>query len=314
VNPLAGREAVAPNQPRPGRRISIAQRRERWGFLFVLPVTLFLLIVILGPLLFGFWISLHSWNPLASLTEAKWVGWRNYEFLLTLDKRFLPSLINSGYYAVARVIGNVVIGLALAMLMNYPKLKGLRFWRVALFLPMATSPVVLGHMWANMFHKDFGILNTITGFLGFPAVGWMTNPDTALIAVIIMGTYQFVGYYAIVFLAGLQGIPEEYAEAASIDGANGWQQFWYITLPQLTPVIAFVTVMSTISGLQVFDLVISSTDGGPADATNTVVLQMYKTVFVNGRAGQGAAMAFILFAILMALSVIQLRLLREQRS
>ena len=298
------------NVPRP--KSAYARRRELWGFLFVLPVILFLVLVILGPLLFGFWISLHSWNPLASLAEAKWVGLKNYQYLLTIDKRFLPSLVNSFYYAIARVIGNVILGLGLALLMNYPKLKGLRVWRIALFLPMATSPVVLAQIWANMFHKDFGIINAFTGLAGFPAVGWLVNPDTALAAVIIMGTYQFVGYYAIIYLAGLQGIQEELLEAACLDGASGWQKFWYITFPLLQPVTAFVTVISTINGLQVFDLVYTSTGGGPADATNTVVLQMYKTVFVNSRAGQGAAMAFILFAIVMVLSIIQLRLLKDR--
>jgi multiple sugar transport system permease protein len=220
-------------------------------------------------------------------------------------------LTNSLIYAVTRVISNVVLGLALALLMNNKRLKGIRIWRVALFLPIATSPAVLAKIWQALYHKDFGIINAGLEFVGIPGLGWLTNPTTALFAIIIIAMYQYVGYYAIIFLAALQGIPEELIDAGKVDGASALQLFWNITLPYLRPVISFVVVISTIFGLQVFDIVWATTRGGPANSTNTVVLHMYKTVFVNGRAGQGAAMAFMLFAIIMVLAIFQLRLLRR---
>jgi multiple sugar transport system permease protein len=261
--------------------------------------------------MFNFWLSLNKWNPLSPLANAEWLGFRNYTYLLQYDAQFTSALTNSLIYAVTRVISNVVLGLALALLMNNKRLKGIRIWRVALFLPIATSPAVLAKIWQALYHKDFGIINAGLEFVGIPGLGWLTNPTTALFAIIIIAMYQYVGYYAIIFLAALQGIPEELIDAGKVDGASALQLFWNITLPYLRPVISFVVVISTIFGLQVFDIVWATTRGGPANSTNTVVLHMYKTVFVNGRAGQGAAMAFMLFAIIMVLAIFQLRLLRR---
>lgn len=290
----------------------IERRKSMWGVLFVLPAVLYIFIIMVGPILFNFWLSLHKWNPLAALGDAQFIGLDNYEFILTVDQQFLPALKNSGIYAISRVVGNVVVGLGLALLMNSKRLKGLKLWRIALFLPIATSPAVLAKIWAAMYHKDFGILNRFLGLFGFEAVGWLTNPDWALWAIIIIALYQYVGYYAIIFLAALQGIPDELIDAARVDGAGAVRLLWNVILPLLRPVIAFVVVISTIYGLQVFDLVWATTGGGPANATNTVVLHMYRNVFVNGRAGMGAAMSFVLFTIVMALAVFQLKLLSRR--
>jgi ABC-type sugar transport system permease subunit len=272
----------------------------------------YLAIVMVGPIFFNFWLSLHKWNPLAELTDAQWIGFDNYKFILAIDQQFLPALKNSAIYAATRVIGNVVVGLGLALLMNARQLKGLKIWRIALFLPIATSPAVLAKIWMAMYHRDFGILNRFLGIFGFEPVGWLTNPDWALGAIIIIALYQYVGYYALIFLAALQGLPDELIDAARVDGATAARLLWHIILPLLRPVIAFVVVISTIFGLQVFDLVWATTRGGPANATNTVVLHMYRNVFVNGRAGMGAAMSFLLFGIVMVLAVFQLKLLGKQ--
>jgi multiple sugar transport system permease protein len=291
---------------------ALFRRRSLTGFIFVLPAVAFLLGVIVLPILFNFWLSLHAWNPLSDLSAARWVGFQNYEFLFNIDTRFKEAFINSFIYAGARVIANVVLGLGLALLLNDKRIRWLRFWRIALFLPIATSPAVMAKIWTALYHKDFGIINAGLEVFGIPASGWLTNPSSALLAIIIMGVYQYVGYYAIIFLAALQSIPQELVDAGRVDGASGFRLLWYIILPQLRPVIGFVVVISTIYGLQVFDHVWASTGGGPANATNTVVLQMYRTVFTNGRAGQGAAMAFVLFAVIMILAVFQLYLLRRR--
>lgn len=288
------------------------RRRSLIGFLFVLPAVTFLFVVMILPIGFNLWLSLHKWNPLAELSTAEFINFANYNFILNVDTQFGPALGNSIIYAVARVIANVVFGLGLALLLSNKRLRGLKAWRIALFLPIATSPAVLAKIWQALYHKDFGIINAGLELIGVQGVGWLTHPQSALAAIIIMGIYQYVGYYAIIFLAALQGIPEELVDAGRVDGASGLRLLWHIILPQLRPVISFVVVISTIYGLQVFDLVWASTRGGPANATNTVVLHMYRTVFVNGRAGMGAAMAFVLFAIIMVLAVFQLRLLRQR--
>jgi multiple sugar transport system permease protein len=308
-------EIAAPGPARPAVRSgwwTISRKRSAWGVIFMLPAVLYIASIMVGPVFFNFWLSLHEWNPLASLADATWVGLDNYKFILTVDTKFLPALTNSALYAAWRVFGNVVIGLGLALLLNSKRLKGVKVWRIALFLPIATSPAVLANIWQAMYHKDYGILNAFLSNFGFEPVGWLSNPDWALRGIILIALYQYVGYYAIIFLAGLQGFPDELVDAARVDGASGFRLIWSIVLPLLRPIIAFVVVISTIYGLQVFDIVWATTRGGPANATNTVVLHMYQNVFVYGRAGMGAAMAFVLFAIVMLLAIFQLRLLRSQ--
>lgn len=294
------------------KQVSLEKKWNTWGLIFVLPAVLFVAFIIVGPLFFNFWLSLNKWNPLAELSDAKWIGFKNYVYILTIDTKFKEALKISIFYAATRVIGSVSLGLILALLLNHRRLRGLKAWRIALFLPMATSKVVLSRIWYMIYDREYGILNTMLGVFDFQPVGWLTNPDFALPAIAIIGIYQSMGYNAILILAALQGIPDELIDAGLVDGATGPRMLWHIKLPLLKPVLAFVIVISTITGLQVFDLIWATTQGGPANATNSVVLHMYKNVFVNGRAGMGASMAFILFAFILAMSLIQLRLLRRQ--
>ncbi len=213
---------------------------------------------------------------------------------------------------------NTILGLAGALLLN-SRLRYRAFWRTIFFLPMVTAPLALGMMWGTLLNKNFGLMNRILLAIGLPAQPFLSSPDQALYCIILIAVYQYVGYYIVVFTAGLQGIPQEYFDAAAVDGANSLQTFWHITLPLLRPVLLFLVVTNTIGALQVFDIVFATTTGGaetsgggPAGATMVVVLHMYNNAFKFFRMGRASAMAIILFAIIFIVTLIQLRLVQER--
>jgi ABC-type sugar transport system permease subunit len=184
---------------------------------------------------------------------------------------------------------------------------------------MVTAPLALGMMWAVLLNKNYGLINTLLGLLHFPPQPFLSSPDQALACIIGIAVYQYVGYYVIIYLAGLQGIPGEYYDAAAVDGANRWQTFWQITLPLLRPVLLFIIVTNSIGALQVFDVVFAATTGGadtsgggPAGSTMVVVLHMYNNAFKFFRMGRATAMALLLFAIIFVITLVQLRLLRQR--
>jgi ABC-type sugar transport system permease subunit len=288
-----------------------------WAYVFISLPILGLLVFSLIPILFSGWVSLHDWNMLSPVGEMPWVGADNYIYLLTQDKVFGKALVNTFTFVVGGVGTNVVLGLGFALLLN-SRLRGQTLWRILYFLPVITAPLALGVIFAYMFNRNYGLINSILVGLGIPRQPFLSSPYQALAVIIIMAIYQYVGYYIVIFVAGLQGIPQDYYDAASVDGANSWQRFWKITLPLLRPVMLFVVVTNTIGALQVFDLVYAGTSsgagsaGGPVNATMTVVLHMYNTAFKFSRMGRASAMAFILFAIILAITIVQLRVLRDR--
>lgn len=288
-------------------------RRQRifWAYVFVSVPFLGLLLFFVGPILFSLWVSLHDWNMITPVTQMKWRGLDNYVYLLTRDDVFPRALANTFIFAVGGVSVNVVLGLGFALLLNQP-IKSKALWRVLYFLPVMTAPLALAVLFGFLFNRNFGFVNNLLVTLGIPRQPFLSHPDQALIVIIFIAIYQYVGYYIVIYLAGLQGIAQDFYDAASIDGANRWQRLRYITLPLLKPVTLFVVVTNTIGALQVFDLVFATTGGGPANRTMTVVLHMYNTAFKFSRMGRASAMAFILFAIILLITLIQLRLLRDR--
>ena len=289
-----------------------------WALIFVIPVVLYLVIFSLGPILFSFWVSLNDWNLIAPLNEMKFRGLQNYFYIFQQDDRFRQALFNTIKFTVLGVGANTILGLAGALLLN-SRLKYRALWRTIFFLPMVTAPLALGMMWGTLLNKNFGLINRILQVIGLPAQPFLSSPDQALYCIILIAVYQYVGYYIVVFTAGLQGIPQEYFDAAAVDGANSWQTFWHITLPLLRPVLLFLVVTNTIGALQVFDIVFATTTGGaetsgggPAGATMVVVLHMYNNAFKFFRMGRASAMAIILFAMIFLVTLIQLRLARER--
>lgn len=295
----------------------LLRHRTIWAYIFISLPILGLFVFSLGPILFSGWVSLHEWNMLTPVDEMPWVGLENYIYVITQDTVFHKALINTFTFVIGGVGTNVVLGLGFALLLN-SRLRGQRLWRVLYFLPVITAPLALGIIFAFLFNRNYGLINSLLVAIGIPRQPFLASPYQALTVVILMAIYQYVGYYIVIFVAGLQGIPQDYYDAASVDGASAWQRFWKITLPLLRPVMLFVIVTNTIGALQVFDLVFSSTSsgagaaGGPANATMTVVLHMYNTAFKFSRMGRASAMAFVLFAIILTITIIQLRVMRDR--
>lgn len=289
-----------------------------WAYVFVAAPLIGLIVFFIAPIVFTGWVSLHDWDMLSPVGEMPWRGLDNYTFLLTQDRVFPRALSNTALFAVSGVTVNVILGLAFALLLN-TRIVGRPIWRVLYFMPVITSPLALGVIFAFMFNRNYGLINNALVSVGIPRQPFLNSPDQALFVIVLIAIYQYVGYYIVIFLAGLQGIPQEYYDAAKVDGANNVQEFLFITLPLLRPVMLFVVVTNTIGALQVFDIVYAATGaggtssaGGPANATMTVVLHMYNTAFKFSRMGRAAALAFILFAIIMVITIVQLRLLRDR--
>ncbi len=292
-------------------RLTPSRQRILWAYVFISAPLLGLLVFFLGPILFSAWVSLHDWNMITPVREMKWRGLENYLYLLTQDDIFPKALLNTFIFAIGGVASNVILGLGFALLLNQP-IRYKALWRVLFFLPVMTAPLALAVLFRFLFDRNFGFVNNLLVTVGLPRQAFLADPNQALMVIIFIAIYQYVGYYIVIYLAGLQGIPQDYYDAASVDGTNSWQRFRYITLPLLRPVTLFVVVTNTIGALQVFDLVFATTGGGPANRTMTVVLYMYNTAFKFSRMGRASAMAFILFAIILLITLLQLRLLRDR--
>jgi ABC-type sugar transport system permease subunit len=290
---------------------SLMRQRTIWAYVFISAPLVGLFVFFLGPILFSGWVSLHDWNMIAPVADMEWRGLDNYVYLLTEDNIFPRALLNTFLFAIGGVVSNVILGLAFALLLN-SKIRARTVWRVIYFLPVMTAPLALGVLFGFIFNRNYGLVNNLLVGLGLPRQAFLADPNQALLVIIFIAIYQYVGYYIVIYLAGLQGIPQDYYDAAAVDGANRWQTFSRITLPLLRPVTLFVVVTNTIGALQVFDLVFATTAGGPANRTMTVVMYMYNTAFKFSRMGRASAMAFILFTIILTITIVQLRLLRDR--
>ena len=221
------------------------------------------------------------------------------------DELFVNSFWHTVSYALMTVLPTLVMSLLLAVLLN-SKIKGIPFYRASFFFPYITSTVAIGAVWNMLFQPEFGPINEFLKFIGISnPPGWVIDTDWAMVAVSIVTVWKYMGYYMIVYLAALQGISGELYEAGSLDGANTWQKFRYITLPMLTPTTFFVLIMLTIQCFKVFDLVYCMTQGGPGNATKTIVNYIYDKAFVNWDLGPASAAAIILFAVVLVITLIQ---------
>jgi ABC-type sugar transport system permease subunit len=294
-------------QPRRGRA-GYLRRRDLAGWLFVAPVLIFSAIFFLGPLLFAMVLSLHQWDMISPVTQMTWVGFRHYVRLLQ-DPLFRLVLRNTFAYTLGSLVFIPPLSLGIAFLLN-ARVRLQWLWRTLYFTPVVTSTVALSIVWTHLFDQNFGPVNALLGYLHLPVQPWLSSPTEAMLIVISLSVWQSLGYYAIIFLAGLQGIPQELYEASSLDGAGRWAQFRYITIPLLRMTTLFVLVIITINALQVFVPIFVITNGGPVDTTNVVVLRMYDVAFNYLQMGTASAMAMILFIIVLICTLIQFRLVR----
>jgi ABC-type sugar transport system permease subunit len=284
------------------------RRRETltaWGFLGV--PFLHLAVFSFAPLAFTVYLAFHEWGLLEK--ARPFVGLANFRELAH-DPLFWITLRNTALYTTYVPI-TMAAALGLALLLNRRQ-GGERLLRTVVFLPFVTSAVAIAIVWQWMFNPDFGLVNYLLGLVGFPALDWLGSPHLALLAIILVTVWTQVGYQMVVFLAGLQGIPQSYYDAALVDGATPWQRFRHVTLPLLRPVVLFVLVTGIISGFQVFTLVYMMTEGGPLHSTDVIVYRIYQTAWEFLRFGSASAMALVLFGVLLVVTAVQFRLLGKR--
>ena len=272
------------------------------GWIFMLPVVILGLIFFVYPAVQAFYLSFHKYSLLCP--QPEFVGLKNY-ITAFHDGIFMRAIINTFLYAIGVVPLQLIIALFLAIIVN-SKIKAKGFFRTAYYIPTVTSAVAVAIIFMFLFKND-GIINSIINLFGVKSIVFFDNPNLALPTIMIMTIWASVGIYMVIFLAGLQNISPTLYEAAQIDGANKFHQFWYITVPMLKPTIFFNLVVSTIGTLQVFDqaYIVSGGDGGPLNSTMTMVLYLYNMGFKSFQMGYACAIAFILFIMILILTVIQ---------
>ncbi|MCL4543030.1 MAG: sugar ABC transporter permease [Chloroflexi bacterium] len=306
------RTVAAFDHTRRRRRYQRLDKKARAGILFVSPALLFFLVFFLGPLCFAVYVSLHDWDMLSPITSMPFVGLDQYQELLTADPLFKKTLVNSFAFALGNLVFLPPLSLAVALLLN-SGVHWLSLWRTIFFTPVVTSAVAVAIIWAYIFDPTYGPLNALLVNLHLPPQSFLSSETEAMPCIILVSVWQSLGYYAIIYLAGLQGIAQEHLDAARVDGASRSQTFRYITLPLLNPTTLFVLVIITINALQVFTPVFIMTNGGPVDSTRVVVLNVYDTAFTFLHMGKASAMAMILFAIIFVFSLGEVKLMERGR-
>jgi multiple sugar transport system permease protein/alpha-1,4-digalacturonate transport system permease protein len=290
-----------PTPSRRRRRSALRRRNTLIGWSFILPNFLGFGLLTLVPIIWLFYMSFTNWNVFG---KADWIGLANFQRLVG-DGSFQIALLNTLYYSVMHIPLTLVVSLGLALLLN-SKLRGVAFFRTAAFFPYITSIVAIAVVWNLLFSPDYGPINAMLRFIGIEnPPGWLTSKDWAMPAVVIVSTWRDMGYYMILFLAGLQTVPPELHEAARVDGANVWQRFVNVTLPSLRPTMFFVTVMLTINSLKVFDLILVMTDGGPGQATMVLSQFIYRKGFEESQFGYASAASVALFFLCIIVTIAQ---------
>lgn len=266
------------------------------AWIFILPAILGTFIFIIIPMICSFGLSFTKWDLLNSV---KFVGLQNYVQLFQSDL-FYKILSNTVVFALATSISGVIIPLILASILN-SKIRGSEFYKTAYFLPFITPMVVVGIVWAWIFDPNIGLLNQVLQI----HINWLYDSKYAMPALIIVSVWKLIGYNMIIFLSSMSGISQSMFEAAKIDGANAFQTFKNVTIPLLSPTIFFVVIITAISSFQVFDLIYLMTQGGPFDSTNVLVYAIYKNAFEFFNVGKASAIAYVLFLIILVLTLIQ---------
>ncbi|MFE4678643.1 carbohydrate ABC transporter permease [Streptomyces sp. NPDC056723] len=288
-----------------------AKRRRRRnvlvGWSFILPNFLGFAALTLVPVLGALALSFTDWD---AYSTPKWVGLSNFERLWD-DANFWAAFQHTFYYAAGHIPLTLLVSLGLAVLLNQ-KLRGVRMLRTAFFFPYVTSLVAVAVVWNMLLSPEDGPVNQFLMWLGIDnPPGWTSSQDWSMPALIIASVWRDMGYYMILFLAGLQTIPNELYEAARVDGTNAWQRFWHVTLPGLRPTTFFVTVMVTVSSFKVFDLVQVMTEGGPGRSTLVLSQLIFREGITQGRFGYASAVSLALFLICLVVTVVQFQMQRR---
>ncbi|WP_458115944.1 carbohydrate ABC transporter permease [Arthrobacter sp. D2-10] len=308
--------AVAPAIPRTEKSAQQRSRGRRRGngsslWWFILPAAALYAFAVVVPSVRGSAYAFTDWDGISS--TVNWIGFEQFTRMLS-DPNAVTAIKNTLLIAVAVTVIQNVLGLLIALGVN-SRIKSRNVLRVTIFAPVVITSIAVGFLWKNLFNPAGGI-NEALESVGLGALGqnWLGNPDVALWAIICVAIWQFVGYSMVIFLAGLQGVPDELLEAAAIDGAGPIRRFWSVIRPMLAPAITINVMLSIIGGLKMFDQVFVMTQGGPGGATNTISTLIYSNAFQLGRFGYGAALAVVLTIFVALVSAIQYRLLNRKES
>jgi multiple sugar transport system permease protein len=312
---MANSTIAAGDTPVPARRRKTVSRRRRRvqdalvAYSFIAPNFLGFAVFTLGPILFAFVLAFMHWDGSNAMSFAGLDNfWRLFE-----DKAFKDAFWNTIIYTVVSVPVTLACALGLAILLNQ-KILGRDFFRTAMFFPYVASLVAVAVVWNMIFNPEMGPVNMILYTLGLDPKnmpGWAADRHWAMVTVILFGVWKSMGYFMVIYLAGLQGINSELYEAADLDGANAWQKFLYVTVPQLGPTTFFVTVMLTIQSFKVFDQIYMITQGGPGTSTLVLVYHIYNEAFISWDLGYSSMIALVLFFLVLAVTVVQFRRQKE---
>jgi len=290
-----------PTRPDRGERRQRSRRRlaaDIGGWLFVAPATVLVLGLSLFPAAWAFALSLQEWD---GFSEAQFVGLDNYAGLIT-DEDFFAAVLHTGVYTALFVPMSVLAGLFLAVALNR-KIRFIGLYRTAIFVPFVASAAATGILSTYLFNPQFGLVNNILRTLGLPQQGWLEDQNQAMIVIALMSLWGQAAFTTVIYLAALQDISPELLEASRLDGANRWQSFWHVVWPALRPVTIFVGIWQTIGSIQLFDLVYTTTRGGPLDATKTIVYYLWEQAFRRLDFGYGSAVAYALFALTLLITI-----------
>ncbi len=289
----------------------LRQMRKEWtAYLFLSPWFILFSVFTLFSVIFSFYLSFHEWNILEP--QKPFVGLQNYIQLLH-DSLFLESVGNTLYYTVLSVPLSMVLGLLIALMLNN-QIRARGLFRTMYYVPVVTPLVVAAIIWKWVYNGDYGLLNYYLlklHIIGHP-IGWLSDPNLAMPSVVMVSVWKGVGFQMVVFLAGLQAIPQEFYDAAKVDGAGVFNRFRHVTIPLLAPTTFFVAVISVIGSFQVFTEIFIMTNGGPVNRTTTIVYYLYQTAFKEFDMGYASAMAYALFAIVFVFTLLQLRYFRRR--
>jgi multiple sugar transport system permease protein len=302
----SGASAVMARSPARRRPRAARFGRHARAYLFLVPSGLILLVFVAYPIVQSFWMSLHNWSFFASVQP--YIGFKNYETLWH-DSRFWNDLRNTAIYTGVVVPLQVGLGLALAVALQRNTLVN-KFFRSVYFFPVISSLATMGIVWKFLLDPEIGIITHAMVSVGLPDVDFLQSTTWALPAVMLVGVWKSVGFSMVIFIAALQDVPDSLLEAAVIDGAGPWVRFRRVVLPQLRPSLLFSSIISTIASMQLFDSVYVMTGGGPIFHTETLVTYIYDAAFDYSEPGYAAALSWVLFALILLVSLFQLRLFR----
>ncbi|TRZ35721.1 sugar ABC transporter permease [Niallia circulans] len=277
-------------------------RQNLWGYAFLAPQLIGLILFSLIPVIFTLTLSFMKWDGFGA---KEFIGLANYIDQFQ-DPDFWKALGNTVYYTILVIPASIALSLSVAVALN--KIKGKNFYRLFYFMPVVTSSVSIGVIWMWILNGDFGILNQILANFGINGPMWLTDTNWVMPSIAILSIWWGLGHNMVIFLAGLQGISKSYYEAAEIDGATKWQKLRHITLPLLSPTTFFIAIMAVISSFQVFDQAYVMTSGGPAKSSYTFVYHIYEAAFVDFKMGISSAAAMVLFVIILVFTLIQFKM------